>query len=138
MISNEELDKFFDDFMHGSVICKDMDILFHILQELKDRRESDIIPAAKFLNQPLSELIRKVIEECDEASDEINILNGFNILEYYDQIENYDHLLEELTDLQFAAETAKARILSDVEDRWAVRRQVREKNAKRGYYEVGK
>ena len=132
MISDEEFDKFFDDFTHDSVICKDMDILFHILQELKDRRESDIIPATKFLDQPLSELIRKVMEECDEVSEAAD--DEMDLYLEEGRTENFKHLLEELVDVQFAAETAITKILPDIQDRWEVRRQVREKNAKRGYY----
>lgn len=142
MISDKDLDDLILTFACGGpTIRRQRDVVWQALRELQKRKESDLIPATKFLGLEVGTLAKKVIEECDEVVDEINVLEGDDILESSlkdGQIRNYQHLLEELTDVQFAAETAITKILPDINDRWAVRRQTRDKNNKRGYYEVSK
>ncbi|WP_196607127.1 hypothetical protein [Pectinatus frisingensis] len=132
MISDEELQEWID--VIDTDRWKD---LYSVLLELKQRRESDIIPATKFLNAGMYAHISKVMEECDEVSEAADD-DEMDLYLEEGRTENFKHLLEELVDVQFAAETAITKILPDIQDRWALRRQVREKNAKRGYYGVGK
>lgn len=144
MISDKNLDDLITDLAgytlkFNSVIMlanKRISLIRDALNELKNRRESDIIPATKFLGFDLETLINKVTEECDEVTDACDDEMDLYLKE--GRTENLRHLLEELTDVQFAAETAITKILPDINDRWAVRRQTRDKNDKRGYYEVPK
>lgn len=140
MISDEELQLQIDNLNEkislNKVTCSKGVILniLQALQELKERRESDIIPAIKYLNKPMYDLIVKVIEECDEVieaadDDEMDL--------YLEEgnIEAFKHTIEELIDTQMACETVLTKILPDPKDRWKARRQVIEKNRVRGYYD---
>ena len=132
MISDKELDNLILARKQYSLI-KSKDWPLEALRELKERRESDLVPATKFLKEPLSEHVRKVMEECDEVVDASD--DEMDLYLEEGSIENLKHLIEELIDVQMAVETAITKILPNVEDRLKARRQVREKNNKRGYYE---
>lgn len=137
MISDKDLDDLITNLAgynlkFNSIIMlanKQIALLRNALNELKERRESDIIPATKFLNQELRSHIQKVTEESNEVIEAALI--------YFEQRtpKNIDKLIEELIDVQMAAETAITKLAPDVKVRWFNRRQVRDKNNKRGYYE---
>lgn len=103
------------------------------LVELKQRRESDLRPATKFLGQNFGQLIGKVCSECDEVIEAWD--DDFDQCPEQLPKEAYNDILMELVDVQMACETALTKILPDRADRDEVRRQVIEKNRSRGYYE---
>ena len=103
------------------------------LRELKERRESDLRPAAKFLSQDFRQLTGKVCSECYEVVQAWD--DDFDQCPEQLPKEAYNDILMELVDVQMACETALTKIIPDRADRDEVRRQVIEKNAKRGYYD---
>ncbi len=99
-----------------------------MLQELKQRRESSLRPATKFVKSTLFQHNDKLIEEFDEVQ-----------AAFYDYTEDSlekdkEHLIEEIIDLQFAAETWLAGLGLDEKQRMQARRKVIAKNQTRGYY----
>ncbi len=136
MISDEQIEK----GLMAFVFCCEVKVgpaqagwMYDALQELKQRRESDLRPATKFLGQNFGQLIGKVCSECDEVIEAWD--DDFDqCLERLPK-EAYNDILMELVDVQMACETALTKILPDQADRDEARRQVIEKNAKRGYYE---
>ena len=137
MISDEQLENFtslFHKIMDEGGV-KRPDLLWPILQELKERRESDLRPAAKFLNLKIGEQLRIVEGELDEV---FNALPAY-LIEKDDGVtgitESLMHFAEEIVDTQTALETLLVIAGLDETARNEVRRRVIEKNAKRGYYE---
>ena len=94
-----------------------------MLEELKQRRESALRPATKYLGATLREQLESIKREVKE----VEMAMMYN--------DTDDHILEELVDVQTACETMMAILGADETERNEVRRQVIEKNAKRGYYE---
>lgn len=102
-----------------------------LLTELKQRRESDLRPADKYLtNTPY--------EQFDHLKSEM--------IEVWDEVKTYDDTLllvdekkltEELIDLQMSAETMLAILGLNEQQRREARRKVIEKNEARGYYKDG-
>ena len=125
MISDEQLEDFtslFHKIMDEGGV-KRPDLLWLILQELKQRRESALRPATKYLGTTLREQFESIKREVKE----VEMAMMYN--------DTDDHLLEELVDVQTACETMMAIIGADESARNEVRRQVIEKNRRRGYYE---
>jgi hypothetical protein len=84
-------------------------------------------PAARFLtNTPVAQF-RHICSEFAEVSQAL--------YEFEYQNGGLNHLAEELVDLQMSGETMLAILGFDNEGRNNIRRQVIEKNGKRGYYE---
>lgn len=92
------------------------------LLELKERRESDLRPAMKFVDLPLGKHIEKIHEEFDEVL--------IAALE-----DDEEHLREKLVDLQMTCETALTRTGLDEAGRRSERKKNRAKNAEKGYYD---
>lgn len=126
MISDIELDN-----LRRLTIVQDDAInqeIYLALTELKERRESSLRPATKFVKSTLFQHNDKLIEEFNEVQ-----------AAFYDYTENSlekdkEHLIEEIVDLQFAAETKLAGLGLDEKQRMQARRKVIEKNQSRGYY----
>lgn len=139
MISDEQLKK----GLMAFVFCCEVKVgpaqagwMYDALQELKQRRESDLRPAAKFLGLTKSQQHKRVIEEVTEFSEALDLLNQFPSDPKpigYDSARIF--VLEELVDVQTACETMMAILGADEADRNEVRRMVIEKNRRRGYYE---
>ena len=107
--------------------------MYDALLELKQRRESDLRPATKYLGQDFRQLIGKVCSECYEVVQAWD--DDFDQCPEQLPKEVYNDILMELVDVQMACETALTKILPDRADRDEARRQVIEKNRRRGYYE---
>lgn len=126
MISNEELDKLVKRMKEIAQqpydYAADYEVVYQLLVELKERRESDLRPAVKFMHLPLGKHIEKIYEEFGEVL--------IAALE-----DNEEHLREELVDLQMACETALARTGLDEQQRRGERRKVIAKDEARGYYD---
>ena len=99
------------------------------ITELADLQESELRPAVKFLEQDVWDLLTKITQEYAEVMDayEEYAKNGCNV-----------HLGVRIVDLQFACETALAKIHPDVEKRREIRKFVIRKNTNQGYYGEGK
>jgi hypothetical protein len=100
--------------------------------ELKQRRESDLRPADKFLGAKEFEQYAHVFSEFEEFK--------ISFLHYW--MNKCDdeklHTIEELIDLQMSCETMIAILGLDEQQRREARCKVIEKNRARGYYEVAK
>jgi len=90
----------------------------HRINELE---AAEIVPASKFLGHEMPVYLNKIGEELEEATRA-----------YYEG-ETTARIIEELTDIQFAAETAIASLEPRLEARREMKRYVREKNERRGY-----
>ena len=99
------------------------------LTELRDRREVELKPAMKFINQGFSTQLghmRSEIKEIEEAY--VNyIANGC--------VKNRQALWDELTDLQVSAQTAKYMVFCDGDIDRDSHKRVIVKNKARGYYD---
>lgn len=125
-ITDEELEQAIKDIeaIDGNVsFCPET--ILPILKELKDRRESDIRPATAFLHQDIRDLVDKIDEEINEVKAELYL--KFSPMDK-------ERISEELIDVQMAAETALTKIMPDIKDRIAKRREVIAKNDQRHYY----
>ena len=123
MISDIELDEIIE-----TCDKKKFQTIYRMAIELKERRESSLRPATKFVKSTLFQHNDKLIEEFDEVQSA-----------FYDYTEDSlekdkEHLIEEIIDLQFAAETWLAGLGLDESQRRQARRKVIEKNQARGYY----
>lgn len=97
------------------------------LQELKERRESSLRPAIKFVNEnSMFTQMNQISQEFREVAKEVEKL--------FDGEGNNDDLIMELIDLQTACETELAILGLDESQRMQARRKVIEKNQARGYY----
>lgn len=105
------------------------------LEELQQRRASDLRPTKKFLCAGKIQQLEKIKSEVIEFEIALeNIERSF--MKYGGcTIKDIEHTLEELVDVQTACETMMAILGADDKRRNDIRRQVIEKNAKRGYYE---
>ena len=99
------------------------------ITELADLQESELRPAVKFLEQDVWNLLTNITKEYAEVMDayEEYAKNGCSV-----------HLGVRIVDLQFACETALAKIHPDVEKRREIRKFVIRKNTNQGYYGEGK
>lgn len=129
MISNEYLDRLVERMKEISEqptneFASDYKDLHELLLELKERRETELRPATKFLSCGIGKQLNKIQEEFKEVESELA----------YERF-NKDNAIEELVDLQTACETMLAILGLDEADRADMRRRVIAKNAARGYYE---
>jgi hypothetical protein len=102
------------------------------LQELKERRESDLKPAGRFTNNDIYTFgdQQKSIE-----SEYLEVCKAFNYWYIVDSCaETKNHFCEELIDLQISCETMLAKIGLNEQQRREARKKVIAKNAARGYY----
>lgn len=95
------------------------------LTELRDRRESELRPATKFLYNTPGKQMMHIYSEIAESDNELYL---------YRQHGKTERLAEELIDLQMSCETLLAILGLDEQQRNDARRQVIAKNAARGYY----
>ena len=93
------------------------------LTELRDRRESELRPATKFLGNSIHEQMSHLLSEFDEV-----------MVEYGWTITNEQRFAEELIDLQMSCETMLAILDLNEQQRNEARRKVIAKNTERGYY----
>lgn len=109
------------------------------LVELKQRRESTLRPADKYLTNTIPMQLDHIESELTEVKQELYKFNDPNVgpLEFCNIKSN---LCVELVDLQMSCETMLAVLGLDEQERMEVRRMVVKKNAERDYYrrEVGK
>lgn len=106
------------------------------MAELQRRRESELRPATKYLGLTKSQQYKKIIGEVTEFSEALDLLNQFPSAPKpigYDSARIF--VLEELVDVQTACETMMAILGAGEKERNDIRRQVIEKNRRRGYYE---
>lgn len=117
----------------GGEIAEEMDAMVASMEiELQRRRETDLKPATKFLNNTLFQQLVAVGREFQEVH--------YAYLELHDSWSdpNSDsraakaHMAEELVDLQTACQTLLVLLGADIDQ---VRRDVIAKNAARGYYD---
>lgn len=128
MISNQTINATIKSIDNEGVTHINSFYLLSILKEIKQRRESSLRPATKFVKSTLFQHNDKLIEEFDEVQ-----------AAFYDYTEDSlekdkEHLIEEIIDLQFAAETWLAGLGLDEKQRMQARRKVIAKNQTRGYY----
>ena len=95
-----------------------------LLQELQDRRSSDLRPCDKFLNKKAWEQFDHIVSELVEVDEEFMSFNE-------------ERIAEEVVDVQMSCETLLAIIGLDEQQRRDMRRKVIAKNEARQYYEVG-
>lgn len=93
------------------------------LQELKERRESSLRPATKFLTNTIGQQLSHIHQEFKEVELEL----GYGCL-------GIDKAVEELIDLQTACETMLDILGLGEIQRMEARRKVIKKNQARGYY----
>lgn len=128
MISNEELDKLVKRMKEIAQqpfdYAEDYEVVYQLLVELKERRESDLRPATKFLSCEIGKQLSKIQQEFKEVESEL-------AYKVFDE----DNAAEELVDLQTACETMLAILGLDEAARADVRRRVMAKNKARGYYD---
>lgn len=91
------------------------------LLELKERQESDLRPADKFLTNDTGQQMNHITEEYCEVVTEYNRSSE-------------ERLVEELIDLQMSCETMLANLGLDEQQRREARKKVLAKNAARGYF----
>lgn len=94
------------------------------LQELKERRESSLRPATKFLTNTIGQQLSHIHQEFKEVELEL----GYGCL-------GIDKAVEELIDLQTACETMLDILGLGEIQRMEARRKVIKKNQARGYYD---
>lgn len=88
----------------------------------QEKDEPELLPAVRFLGQPIKKLYAKVYEELDEAA------------QAFDDGERLERKVEEIVDIQLACETLLAKYGLNAEQRRAARRKKIDFNRKRGYY----
>lgn len=103
-------------------------IIIRLLKELRDRRESALRPATKYLTNSWLEQYMHVKEELDE------VRQAMNDFAFRKPGSGTDYISEELVDLQMSCETMLAIIGLDEQQRNEARRKVIKKNKERGYY----
>ncbi len=111
--------------------------LAKLLIELKDRRESDLRPADKFLNATEYQQFDHVESEFYETQREFYRMIDDRFSKTFRE-ESKIKLISELVDLQMSCETMLAKLGLDEQQRREERRKVIDKNRVRGYYEVAK
>lgn len=125
MISDEGLDRLIKRMKNNKeepyAYAEEYRTVCLLLEELKERRESDLRPAVKFVHLPLSKHIEKIYEEFGEVL----------MAALADDEEN---LREELVDLQMTCETALTKTGLDEAGRRNERKKNRAKNTARRYY----
>lgn len=101
--------------------------IYRMAIELKERRESSLRPAIKFVNEnSMFTQMNQISQEFREVAKEVEKL--------FDGEGNNDDLIMELIDLQTACETELAILGLDESQRMQARRKVIAKNQARGYY----
>jgi hypothetical protein len=110
------------------------DDIRELLLELKDRRETELKPATKFLGNTTDKQFAHIRSELIEAWEIIELLCIFpKTADNYG--ERVQEAAEELIDLQMTCCTMLAILGLDESQRREARRKVIEKNRSRGYYE---
>lgn len=102
--------------------------LLSILKELRDRRESELRPATRFLSKGWCQQIKHVYSEFNEVLTEFHLFDDGDVTEPL-------KLIEELIDLQMSCETMLACMELNEQQRMEARRRVIVKNKARGYYQ---
>lgn len=104
-----------------------------LLKELKQRRESDLRPANKFLGNNLIEQFKHLKSEVKEVKSEFYY---FIDDDYNEEFRKHSRgkLISELIDLQMSCETMLAIMGLNEEQRREARVDVIAKNEARGYY----
>ena len=102
--------------------------LLSILKELRDRRESELRPATRFLSKGWYQQIQHVYSEFNEVITEFHLFDDGDVTEPL-------KLIEELIDLQMSCETMLACMELNEQQRMEARRRVIAKNKARGYYQ---
>lgn len=134
MITNEQLDFWMEEIKDTSGFCKNSeeiiskiitDKILPLLQELKERRESELRPADKFLSNTPAIQFEHIVSELGEAK----------IAMVKKEMGMENNLVEELADLQMSCETMLAILGFDEQQRREARKKVIEKNRSRGHYE---
>ena len=97
--------------------------IYRMAIELKERRESSLRPATKFLGNTIGEQLTQIQQELKEVEKEL----GYGCL-------GIDEAVEELIDLQTACETMLDILGLGELQRMQARRKVIAKNQARGYY----
>lgn len=97
--------------------------------ELKQRRESELRPADRFLGASKLDQYMHLKEEMEEIR---HAMNDYAL----ELTDNVNFIAEELSDLQMSCETMLAILGLNEQQRREARRKVIEKNSARGYYEV--
>ena len=115
-----------DELIEG---CKEfdngnIDELAVLLTELKQRRESDIRPADKFLVNSIEQQLTHMESEMAKIEEEFLCCDI-----------DIEKTVEEVIDLQMSCCTMLAILGLDEQQRMESRRKAIEKNEKRGYYE---
>lgn len=124
-------DKALDDLIELSDVddwhCCSQRNMRKAFKELKERRESDLRPADKFVDpNNICQQMAHIKSEVKEAYHEYCNLSE----------ENECDLVEELIDIQMSCETMLADLGLDEQRRREARKRVIEKNRARGYYNV--
>jgi hypothetical protein len=98
------------------------------LQELKERRESELRPADMFLINGKYQQFKHIRSEFCEFAE--------SFMHYWGNSADAEkpHTIEELIDLQMSCETMLAMLGLDKQQRREARKKVVAKNAARGYY----
>lgn len=146
MLTSEELDELIERSNSCDFHFRSEAKLLESLQELKARRESDLLPATKFLSNTVDDQMVYITEEYAEvykAFENYTYEPGFGeetdeaineIFAEENQAIKYQ-LAEKLVDLQTSAETMLAIMGLSEQQRREVRQKVIEKNKQRGYYQ---
>lgn len=110
---------------------KEYAIVAKWLWKLRERQETELRPATKFLGNTPYEQYKHIMSEVKE------VYRAALPCDYSLLGADMGKLAEELVDLQMSCETMLAILGLDEAQRREVRRRVIEKNAERGYYEAG-
>jgi len=105
------------------------------LIELKQRRESDLRPADKFLGNTINRQVLHVNSELGEIQDAIFKIKNPTMDMNFEEAMN--HIAEEIADAQMSLETLFVVCGFDEQQRREARRKVIEKNEARHYYRKG-
>jgi vacuolar-type H+-ATPase subunit I/STV1 len=99
-----------------------------LLTELKQRRESELRPADKFLGATANEQWEHLVSEVGESTNELVKVIDFSLKDAIPRA------VEEIIDIQMSCETLIAILGLDEQQRMEARRKVVEKNRARHYY----
>lgn len=128
MISDIELDEMIKSCNDSLIACRNSCYkVAEALKELKERRESSLRPATKFVNENSMFIqMNQISQEFREVTREVAAI--------FNEAGNCENLIMELVDLQTACETMLAILGLDESQRQEARRKVIAKNQSRGYY----
>ncbi|MEM5768087.1 MAG: hypothetical protein AAGU23_06615 [Bacillota bacterium] len=109
--------------------------IVNLLCELRDRRETELRPATRFLGNTIPQQLRHIQSELEEAETEI--INYWRFDKFNQEKVESARLRagEELEDLKAACTTMQVILGFDENGRRSLARKVIAKNQARGYYE---